>query len=117
MFDYRWNQVEAGDKTSERASQILTDVKYALSGTNSNNSSFFGFDPTVTAYATNEMLEKPIPNVLTNDYLHRFLVEVSMVWRKTCRETTLLILPLLSMMILATMVKQMVLELVVTKSN
>ncbi|WDZ74420.1 hypothetical protein PWW31_19070 [Vibrio harveyi] len=75
LFDYRWNQVEAGDKTSERASQILTDVKYALSGTNSNNSSFFGFDPTVTAYATNEMLEKPIPNVLTNDYLHRFLVE------------------------------------------
>ncbi|MGD1493802.1 tandem large repeat [Vibrio harveyi] len=75
LFDYRWNQVEAGDKTSERASQILTDVKYALSGANSNNSSFFGFDPTVTAYATNEMLEKPIPNVLTNDYLHRFLVE------------------------------------------
>ncbi|MDA0383963.1 tandem large repeat, partial [Vibrio owensii] len=72
LFDYRWNQVEAGDKTSERASQILTDVKYALAG---GNDSFFGFDPTVTAYATNEMLEEPIPSDLSNDYLHRFLVE------------------------------------------
>ncbi len=72
LFDYRWNQVEAGDKTSERASQILTDVKYALSG---GNDSFFGFDPTVTAYATNEMLKEPIPSDLSNDYLHRFLVE------------------------------------------
>ncbi|HHP0478261.1 TPA: Ig-like domain-containing protein, partial [Vibrio campbellii] len=72
LFDYRWNQVEAGDKTSERASQILTEVKYALAG---GNDSFFGFDPTVTAYATNEMLEEPIPSDLSNDYLHRFLVE------------------------------------------
>ncbi|MFN1536460.1 tandem large repeat [Vibrio owensii] len=72
LFDYRWNQVEAGDKTSERASQILTDVKYALAG---GNDSFFGFDPTVTAYATNEMLKEPIPSDLSNDYLHRFLVE------------------------------------------
>ncbi|ENH0602907.1 hypothetical protein ABVS19_004748, partial [Vibrio parahaemolyticus] len=32
LFDYRWNQVEAGDKTSERAALILTDVKHALSG-------------------------------------------------------------------------------------
>ncbi|PQJ42961.1 hypothetical protein BTO00_13100, partial [Vibrio campbellii] len=72
LFDYRWNQVEAGDKTSERASQILTEVKYALAG---GNESFFGFDPTVTAYATNEMLEEPIPSDLSNDYLHRFLVE------------------------------------------
>ncbi|WP_102778561.1 tandem large repeat [Vibrio owensii] len=72
LFDYRWNQVEAGDKTSERASQILTDVKYALAG---GNDSFFGFDPTITAYATNEMLEETIPSDLSNDYLHRFLVE------------------------------------------
>ncbi|CAH1542267.1 Tandem large repeat [Vibrio owensii] len=72
LFDYRWNQVEAGDKTSERASQILTEVKYALAG---GNDSFFGFDPTVTAYATNEMLKEPIPSDLSNDYLHRFLVE------------------------------------------
>ncbi|WP_409585165.1 tandem large repeat [Vibrio owensii] len=72
LFDYRWNQVEAGDKTSERASQILTDVKYALAG---GNESFFGFDPTITAYATNEMLEETIPSDLSNDYLHRFLVE------------------------------------------
>ncbi|TOL64018.1 hypothetical protein CGH93_21950, partial [Vibrio parahaemolyticus] len=72
LFDYRWNQVEAGDKTSERAALILTDVKYALSG---GNDSFFGFDPTVTSYATNEMLENPIPDELSNDYLHRFLVE------------------------------------------
>ncbi|KIF47900.1 Ig-like domain-containing protein, partial [Vibrio owensii] len=72
LFDYRWNQVEAGDKTSERASQILTEVKYALAG---GNESFFGFDPTVTAYATNEMLKEPIPSDLSNDYLHRFLVE------------------------------------------
>lgn len=34
LFDYRWNQVEAGDKTSERAALILTDVKHALSGGN-----------------------------------------------------------------------------------
>ncbi len=72
LFDSRWNQVEAGNKTSERASQILTEVKYALAG---GNDSFFGFDPTVTAYATNEMLEEPIPSDLSNDYLHRFLVE------------------------------------------
>ncbi|WP_045463363.1 tandem large repeat [Vibrio hyugaensis] len=72
LFDYRWNQVEAGEKTSEKALQILTDVKYALAG---GNDSFFGFDPTVTAYATNEMLEETIPNDLSNDYLHRFLVE------------------------------------------
>ncbi|AQM70546.1 hypothetical protein Vca1114GL_04121 [Vibrio campbellii] len=72
LFDYRWNQVEAGDKTSERASQILTEVKYALAG---GNESFFGFDPTITAYATNEMLEETIPSDLSNDYLHRFLVE------------------------------------------
>ncbi|WP_045458644.1 hypothetical protein, partial [Vibrio campbellii] len=72
LFDYHWNQVEAGDKTSERASQILTEVKYALAG---GNDSFFGFDPTVTAYATNEMLKEPIPSDLSNDYLHRFLVE------------------------------------------
>ncbi|MGL0989806.1 Ig-like domain-containing protein, partial [Vibrio vulnificus] len=72
LFDYRWNQVAAGDKTSERASQILTEVKYALAG---GNDSFFGFDPTVTTYATNEMLKKPVPSVLSNDYLHRFLVE------------------------------------------
>ncbi|TOK94616.1 hypothetical protein, partial [Vibrio parahaemolyticus] len=65
LFDYRWNQVEAGDKTSERAALILTDVKYALSG---GNDSFFGFDPTVTSYATNEMLENPIPDELSNDY-------------------------------------------------
>ncbi|MDF4786807.1 hypothetical protein P3537_23860, partial [Vibrio parahaemolyticus] len=64
LFDYRWNQVEAGDKTSERAALILTDVKYALSG---GNDSFFGFDPTVTSYATNEMLENPIPDELSND--------------------------------------------------
>ncbi|MEF1329045.1 tandem large repeat, partial [Vibrio sp. M260121] len=72
LFDYRWNQVEAGDKTSERASQILTEVKYALAG---GNKSFFGFVPTVTAYASNEMLKEPIPSDLSNDYLHRFLVE------------------------------------------
>ncbi|MCG6472532.1 hypothetical protein K6U25_22110 [Vibrio parahaemolyticus] len=46
LFDYRWNQVEAGDKTSERAALILTDVKYALSG---GNDSFFGFEPRGTA--------------------------------------------------------------------
>ncbi|MBO0180283.1 hypothetical protein, partial [Vibrio parahaemolyticus] len=45
LFDFQWDQVTAGEKTSERAIQILDDVRYALSGT--NNNSFFGFDPTV----------------------------------------------------------------------
>ena len=39
-------------------------MKYALAG---GNDSFFGFDPTVTAYATNEMLEEQIPNDLSDD--------------------------------------------------
>ncbi|PUZ86080.1 hypothetical protein, partial [Vibrio vulnificus] len=74
LFDYKWNSVEAGGKTSARAIQILEDVQHALAG--SNNSSFFGFDPTVVSYATNEMLASvPIPENPSNDYLHRFLVE------------------------------------------
>ncbi|HHF3079476.1 TPA: tandem large repeat [Vibrio diabolicus] len=74
LFDFQWDQVTAGEKTSERAIQILDEVRYALSGT--NNSSFFGFDPTVVPYATNEMLAtKAIPEKPSNDYLHRFLVE------------------------------------------
>ena len=74
LFDFQWDQVTAGEKTSERAIQILDEVRYALSGT--NNNSFFGFDPTVVSYATNEMLTtKAIPDKPSNDYLHRFLVE------------------------------------------
>lgn len=74
LFDYQWNQVPAGEKTAARAKYILDDVTKALAG--SNNDSFFGFDPTVVSYATNELLaSKPIPNNPTNDYLHRFLVE------------------------------------------
>ncbi|MGF1725572.1 tandem large repeat [Photobacterium nomapromontoriensis] len=74
LFDYKWNQVEAGKKTAERAIKILDDVQRALAG--QNNNSFFGFDPTVVSYATNRMLAmKPIPENPSNDYLHRFLVE------------------------------------------
>ncbi|WP_260260643.1 hypothetical protein [Vibrio intestinalis] len=74
LFDNQWNQVAAGEKTVARAKQVLDDVTRALAG--SNNDSFFGFDPTIVSYATNELLTtKPIPNNPTNDYLHRFLVE------------------------------------------
>ncbi|MEZ9441016.1 tandem large repeat, partial [Vibrio atlanticus] len=72
LFDSQWNQVEAGNKTPEVASQILGDVQNAL--TNGSNS-FFGFDPTLVSYATNEMLKSSIPEKLSNNYIHRFLVE------------------------------------------
>ncbi|WP_415668824.1 tandem large repeat, partial [Vibrio tubiashii] len=73
LFDYQWNKLAAGGKTSARAIEILDDVKEALAGR--YNNSFFGFDPTVTPYATNEMLANAIPKNPSNDYLHRFLVE------------------------------------------
>ncbi|OAJ93032.1 tandem large repeat [Vibrio bivalvicida] len=73
LFDYQWNKLTAGEKTSARAIEILDDVKEALAGR--YNNSFFGFDPTVTPYATNAMLANAIPKNPSNDYLHRFLVE------------------------------------------
>ncbi|WP_255199226.1 Ig-like domain-containing protein [Vibrio sp. JPW-9-11-11] len=73
LFDYQWNKLTAGEKNSARAIEILDDVKEALAGR--YNNSFFGFDPTVTPYATNEMLAYGIPKNPSNDYLHRFLVE------------------------------------------
>ncbi|MFA0549829.1 hypothetical protein AB4538_03095, partial [Vibrio lentus] len=72
LFDSQWNQVEAGNKTPENAARILDDVEYALAG---GSDSFFGFDPTIVSYATNEMLKGAIPEKLPNNYIHRFLVE------------------------------------------
>uniref|UniRef100_UPI002158CA9A hypothetical protein n=1 Tax=Vibrio splendidus TaxID=29497 RepID=UPI002158CA9A len=72
LFDSQWNQIEAGNKTPENASRILDDVQYALAG---GSDSFFGFDPTIVSYATNEMLKGAIPEKLPNNYIHRFLVE------------------------------------------
>ncbi|MBW3698284.1 hypothetical protein EK599_21660, partial [Vibrio sp. T187] len=72
LFDYLWN--ESSDKTPEKAMDILESVQLALAG--KNNNSFFGFDPTVVSYATNEMLRtESTPEVPTNEYMHRFLVE------------------------------------------
>ncbi|WP_192890949.1 tandem large repeat [Vibrio bathopelagicus] len=72
LFDSQWNQVEAGNKTPENAARILDDVQNALAG---GSDSFFGFDPTIVSYATNEMLKGAIPEKLPNNYIHRFLVE------------------------------------------
>ncbi|MFA0525332.1 tandem large repeat [Vibrio sp. 10N.222.52.C3] len=72
LFDSQWNQVEAGNKTPENAARILDDVQYALAG---GSDSFFGFDPTIVSYATNEILKGAIPEKLPNNYIHRFLVE------------------------------------------
>ncbi|UQV23312.1 tandem large repeat [Vibrio sp. J383] len=72
LFDSQWNQVESGNKTPENAARILDDVEYALAG---GSDSFFGFDPTIVSYATNEMLKDAIPEKLPNNYIHRFLVE------------------------------------------
>uniref|UniRef100_UPI001F53DCE3 hypothetical protein n=1 Tax=Vibrio splendidus TaxID=29497 RepID=UPI001F53DCE3 len=72
LFDSQWNQVDAGNKTPENAARILDDVQNALAG---GSDSFFGFDPTIVSYATNEMLKGAIPEKLPNNYIHRFLVE------------------------------------------
>ncbi|MCW8345658.1 Ig-like domain-containing protein, partial [Vibrio sp. ZSDZ65] len=74
LFDFLWNKVVAGEKTAVKGLEILQQVQSALAGRNSH--SFFGFDPTLISYATNEMLRlEAVPEPPTNEYLHRFLLE------------------------------------------
>lgn len=72
LFDNAWNALEADDKTPQNAASILTDVNTALE---SQDASFFGFNPALTQYATTDMLNATIPNPPTKPYQHRFLLE------------------------------------------
>ncbi|MCG9681141.1 Ig-like domain-containing protein [Vibrio sp. Isolate23] len=72
LFDYRWNNYQ-GVKDVEAAESILAEVKNALAL--KTPGSFFGFDPTTTSYATNEMLLNGTPSQLSVEYQHRFLAE------------------------------------------
>ncbi|USD47358.1 tandem large repeat [Vibrio sp. SCSIO 43145] len=72
LFDYRWNNYQ-GAKDVEAAESILAEVKNALAL--KTPGSFFGFDPTTTSYATNEMLLNGTPSQLSVEYQHRFLAE------------------------------------------
>ncbi len=73
FFDYLWNNLSSGDKTDSKAIDVLEQVDSILTGA---GSSFFGFDPTITLYATNEMLSSTSKYDLTDiTYQHRFLAE------------------------------------------
>ncbi|MGF1696308.1 tandem large repeat [Vibrio lamellibrachiae] len=73
LFDSKWENQGAGQKTLANAESILADVESALA---LQNNSFFGFEPTVTRYATNEDLRNgAVPSPITSPYHHRFLVE------------------------------------------
>lgn len=73
LFDSLWNA--SSSKTEERAIQYLEEVNSALAST-ASSASFFGFNPILTQYATNQMLRDNSSYDLSDPrYRHRFLVE------------------------------------------
>ncbi|MBN3492388.1 hypothetical protein [Vibrio neptunius] len=74
LFDYRWDNYQ-GTKNTEVAKSFLAEVNNAVAL--QKPGSFFGFDPTTTSYATNEMLRriKDKFSKLAVEYQHRFLAE------------------------------------------
>ncbi|MCL9783470.1 hypothetical protein M9194_18750 [Vibrio sp. S4M6] len=73
LFDYYWNNTS--NKSLSTAKVILGKVNDALA---SGSSSFFGFNPIETKYATNEMLRLDSDHTaMISDpvYRHRYLVE------------------------------------------
>ncbi|USD98606.1 hypothetical protein CTT30_21600 [Vibrio coralliilyticus] len=72
LFDSQWDKLDGADKTAGTARKILADVNSAL---DSQPNSMLGFDPVTTKYATNKMLEDPLPEPLSDEYIYRFLLE------------------------------------------
>ncbi|KJY85480.1 hypothetical protein TW84_21640, partial [Vibrio neptunius] len=75
LFDYRWDNYQ-GTKNTEVVKSFLAEVNNAVAL--QKPGSFFGFDPTTTSYATNEMLRGPHKepfSKLAVEYQHRFLAE------------------------------------------
>ncbi|WP_299020131.1 tandem large repeat [uncultured Photobacterium sp.] len=76
FFDYLWSNYE-GEKSSKAAISVLNTVNKALvdNGGSGNLTTFFGFNPVLTRYATNEDLAKGLPAIPDTTYQHRFLLE------------------------------------------
>ncbi|WP_339390023.1 Ig-like domain-containing protein, partial [Vibrio neptunius] len=75
LFDYRWDNYQ-GTLNTEVAKSFLAEVNNAVAL--QKPGSFFGFDPTTTSYATNEMLRGPYTGTFSKlavEYQHRFLAE------------------------------------------
>ncbi|NAX20305.1 tandem large repeat, partial [Vibrio sp. V39_P1S14PM300] len=68
LFDYIWSQ--QSEHTYADAKAYLQQVVNALAS--KSNASFFGFDPVLTGYATNEDLKEIL---LNDEFFHRFIVE------------------------------------------
>ncbi|WP_023604317.1 hypothetical protein, partial [Aliivibrio logei] len=69
FFDYLWDKEP--NKSKEKAKEILVLVNNMLTEGNS----FFGFNPVVTPYATNEEMEAYTPENPDISYQHRYLLE------------------------------------------
>lgn len=72
LFENQWNALDLIYQTSTKAKELLNDVNSAL---DTQINSFFGFNPALTQYATNEVLDSVIPTEPSINYQHRFLVE------------------------------------------
>ncbi|OCH27521.1 hypothetical protein A6E13_07180, partial [Aliivibrio fischeri] len=69
FFDYLWNLEP--NKSKEKAKETLMSVNKMLT----EGKSFFGFNPVVTPYATNEEIESNTPTNPSLSYQHRYLLE------------------------------------------
>ncbi|WP_063669193.1 Ig-like domain-containing protein [Aliivibrio fischeri] len=69
FFDYLWEKEP--NKSKEKAKEILAKVNKMLT----EGDSFFGFNPILTAYATNEEIEAHTPSNPSLPYQHRYLLE------------------------------------------
>ncbi|WP_284202060.1 tandem large repeat, partial [Aliivibrio sifiae] len=73
FFDYLWNLEP--NKSKEKAKETLASVNKMLT----EGKSFFGFNPVVTPYATNEEIESNTPTNPSLSYQHRYLLESLMI--------------------------------------